>query len=65
MIDAIKPKNYCQVSMTEEEANIFYWMRQYQGIWEKAFNELRPGSLVLHFNDVGKIKKHEFHFYHK
>jgi hypothetical protein len=54
--------NYCRVSMTEEEAKIFYWMRQYEIIFKKAFDELRPGSLVLHFDTSGKIRKHEFHF---
>lgn len=56
---------YCQVSLTEEEARLFYWMRQYQDIFKKAFEELRPGSLILHYDISGKIKKHELHFYQK
>jgi hypothetical protein len=58
-------KYYCSVSMTEKEAQLFYWLRQYEEIFKKAFNELKPGSLVLHFNETGKIKKHEMHFYRK
>lgn len=56
-------KSYCQITMTEEDARIFYIMRKYQDIFEKAFMDLRPGSLVLHFSSEGEIKKHEMHFY--
>ena len=48
--------------MSEEEAQLFYWLRQYGDIFKKAFEELKPGSLLLHFDSTGKIQKHEFHF---
>jgi len=54
--------SYCQISMSEEEAQLFYWLRQYGDIFKKAFEELKPGSLLLHFDSTGKIQKHEFHF---
>uniref|UniRef100_A0A6M3IMM6 Uncharacterized protein n=1 Tax=viral metagenome TaxID=1070528 RepID=A0A6M3IMM6_9ZZZZ len=61
----LENQNYCQVSLTEDEAWLFYWMREYEYIFREAFNKLKPGSLVLHFNDHGKIRKHEMHFYKK
>lgn len=57
--------SYCHISMSEEDAALFYQMRKYQDIWQTAFSKLRPGSLILHFDNKGEIKKHEFHFYQR
>jgi len=50
------------IELNNEEAELFKWFRKYQHIWEQA-RQLRPGSLVLHFNNNGDIKKKEFHEY--
>ena len=52
-----------KIELPEEEAQLFLWFREYQEIWNDAFTNLRPGSLVLHFNEAGQIGKREFHLY--
>jgi len=51
-----------KIELTEEDAEIFKWFRRYQSVWEQA-RKLRPGRLVLHFNNKNEIKHKEFHFY--
>ena len=53
-----------KIEITERDAELFIWFRRYQKIWEKT-KELRPGSLVLHFDEHNKIRKKEFHFIEK
>jgi len=50
------------IELSERDAELFKWFRQYQGIWEEA-RGLSPGSLVLHFDKDNKLKKREFHYY--
>ena len=49
-----------KIELTEKDAELFKWFRKYQSIWEEA-RTIRPGRLVLHFNDKNEIKKKEVH----
>lgn len=49
-----------KIELTEKDAELFKWFRKYQLIWEEA-RELKPGKLVLHFNNKNEIRKKEIH----
>ena len=56
-------KNKTKIELNEEETEVFKWLWKHYDLWKRAKKELRPGSLVLHFNNENKLKKKEIHSY--
>lgn len=50
------------IQLDEEEARLFEKFRKVQDAWEKI-DQLKPGSLTLHFDIHNKLKKWEYHLY--
>lgn len=50
------------IELDQESAELFVWFLKYLHIWKKARKELRPGGLMLHFDNNGSIRKKEFHY---
>ena len=47
------------IYLTEEECELFKKFRQYQSIWEKAF-DIKVGWVTLHFNSSGEIRSVDY-----
>ena len=50
------------VELTPREAELFKKFKKIEKAWSKM-DQLRPGSLVIHFNKDNKFKKWEYHLY--
>jgi hypothetical protein len=56
-------KEKIKIDLTSEECEIFKWCQEFYDIFNEAKNKLKPGSLVLHFKNNGKLSKYELHIY--
>lgn len=63
MKEGKKKEETIKIELTKEECEIFRWLWRHFELWKRAKKELRPGSLVLHFNTKNELKKREFHIY--
>jgi len=55
----IKIKQTIVLKMTQEEYDFLMYLRR-EGVELRKFS---PGSLVIHFDNGNRIKKHEMHIY--
>jgi len=49
-------ENKVSIDLTEEEAELFKFFRQYQGLWEDIMR-MKGGKAILHFDSTGKIRQ--------
>ena len=52
-----------RIELTKKECEIFKWCWENYNVFEEAKEKLKPGSLVLHFKNNGKLGKYEFHLF--
>jgi len=52
-----------KIELTEEECEVFKFCWENYAVLKEAKDRLRPGSLVMHFKNNGKLGKHEFHLF--
>ena len=52
-----------KIELTAEECEVFKWTMENYNVLKEAKDKLRPGSLVMHFKNDGKLGKYEFHLF--
>ena len=57
----VQEDNLVTIELNKQDAELFIWFRKHQDIWARA-RMLRPGKLILHFNNKNEIGKKEFHY---
>lgn len=54
----------CKIELTYSEAELFKKFRQYQNVWINVF-KVKGGSVMLHFDEKGDIRKVEYKYQEK
>ena len=54
--------NKITIELTPREAELFKRFKKVEEAWDKM-DQLRPGSLVIHFDSGNNVKKWEYHLY--
>lgn len=49
-------ENKISIDLTEKEAELFKFFRQYQDLWEEIA-KVKGGKVVIHFDAKGKIRQ--------
>jgi hypothetical protein len=52
------------ISLSEQDAELFKRFRKYQDIWERVF-KIKGGSVTFHFDDSGILRETEYKYKNK